>query len=433
MCLLNEILTFEYQSEYATEYDLQMKKDYTEPKLYTANGDLSKRWYIYFSYKNPKTGKLERQSPIYAKANRRKTKEDRLQILTTYRKVLLRLLREGFNPYLDNSIVYQKKQQKSNAQALNSDASTTIVGSSSAMTVVEAFDFTLTIKEKTVATTTYKSYRSRVNKFLEWLATNHPTVKTIDKVSKNIFMQFLNHVLQQTSARNRNNYRIEIGSLLQTMEDNDIIAQSFIKKIPVLKSTPERNKTYTSEKQEQIFDFLENKDPLLLLYIKFISYNFLRPIEVNRLRVGDLNLKDKMIRFKAKNSAFKTKIIPDILLKELPDLSNVNEDYFLFTPNAIGGLWVATESNRRDHFSKRFKKVVKEPFNLGKDYGLYSFRHTYITKLYRKLVIDSSPFEARSKLMQITGHNSMSALQKYLRDIDAELPEDYSYLLEVNN
>ena len=43
---------------------------------------------------------------------------------------------------------------------------------------------------------------------------------------------------------------------------------------------------------------------------------------------------------------------------------------------------------------------------------------------------DSTPFEAKSKLMLITGHNSMSALEKYLRDIDAELAQDYSNLLK---
>ena len=63
------------------------------------------------------------------------------------------------------------------------------------------------------------------------------------------------------------------------------------------------------------------------------------------------------------------------------------------------------------------------------DYGLYSFRHTFITKLYREICKTSSPFEAKSKLMLITGHSSMTALEKYLRDIDAELPADYSELL----
>lgn len=46
------------------------------------------------------------------------------------------------------------------------------------------------------------------------------------------------------------------------------------------------------------------------------------------------------------------------------------------------------------------------------------------------MVKDSSPFAAKSKLMQITGHASMTALEKYLRDIDAELPADYSAMLK---
>ncbi|MEE9407349.1 MAG: hypothetical protein V3V28_04650 [Polaribacter sp.] len=40
--------------------------------------------------------------------------------------------------------------------------------------------------------------------------------------------------------------------------------------------------------------------------------------------------------------------------------------------------------------------------------------------------------EAKSTLMPITGHQTMVALEKYLRDIDAELPEDYSNMLYDN-
>ena len=49
------------------------------------------------------------------------------------------------------------------------------------------------------------------------------------------------------------------------------------------------------------------------------------------------------------------------------------------------------------------------------------------------MVKQSSPFEAKSKLMLITGHSTMSALEKYLRDIYAELPEDYSNMLKSKN
>lgn len=87
------------------------------------------------------------------------------------------------------------------------------------------------------------------------------------------------------------------------------------------------------------------------------------------------------------------------------------------------------KNNRTDNFSKRFKTVVKDHFKLGADYGMYSFRHTFITILYRELRKTYTPFESKSILMNITGHNTMTALELYLRDIDAKLPEDYSHLL----
>ena len=149
-----------------------------------------------------------------------------------------------------------------------------------------------------------------------------------------------------------------------------------------------------------------------------------------RLKIGDINLSNKTIQFKAKNSPLKTKIIPEILINALPEISKMDKKLFLFTPEKIGGEWDTKEINKRNYFSKRFKKVVKDHFELGEDYGLYSFRHMYITKLYRKMVEKSTPFAAKSKLMLITGHTSMVALQKYLRDIDAELPEDYSEMLK---
>jgi integrase len=192
-------------------------------------------------------------------------------------------------------------------------------------------------------------------------------------------MDFLNHIVIKSSARNRNNFRLALGTLLQTLEDNELIKFNFIKNIKGLNSGPKRNKTFTKEVENDIFDYLEKEDPILLLFIKFVSYNFLRPIEGSRLTVRDLNLKNNTITFQAKNSSSKKKIIPKILLDELPKLSEMDPGHLLFTPSKIGGVWSTTETNRRNYFSKPFREKVKKHFYLNEDYGLYSFRHTYIT------------------------------------------------------
>ena len=298
---------------------------------------------------------------------------------------------------------------------------------STSVTIEEALNKALLLKRNVISSiTTLNDYKSRLKKFKVWVLENYKDLIHIKDISKKIIIEFLNYIQLETSARNRNNYRTVLSAIFQVLEDNEIIEKNFITKINIIKTKPVRHKTYSQEEQESIFEYLESHDKLLLLYIKFISYNFLRPIEVCRLRVKDINTEKSSLQFEAKNKTLKTKLIPDILSKELPDLSKLNGDHLFFTPSGIGGEWETKLNNRRDYFSKRFKSVVKDHFGYGKNYGLYSFRHTFITKLYRALKKDSTPFEAKSKLMFITGHDSMEALEKYLRNIDAELPSDYS-------
>ena len=112
MLNFKQIITFAYESEYDSAYDLNTKKNFSTPKIYDANGDLSKRWYVYFSYRNPKTGKLKRITPFYGDANKYKTKEDRLQVLTQYRKTLLKFLQQGYSPFKDNSQLHSSLNNK---------------------------------------------------------------------------------------------------------------------------------------------------------------------------------------------------------------------------------------------------------------------------------------------------------------------------------
>lgn len=436
MSIFSETLILELQNEHVLEHGLITKKKFSVPKIYTAKGDLSKRWYVYFSFRNPKTKKLERMKNIYGKANTFKTKADRLTVLTAYRSNLLELLKAGHSPFENKYLGKEDKNSQlgiSNKQKVVDEKTkgvNEIADGDDGMPLQEAFDFALKLKENQVKQRTIQDYGYKTKAFLLWLAKVHPEIKTINNLSKKILLDFLNYIVMKSSTRNRNNFRLALGSILQTLEENEIISFNNIKNIKVLKSVPKRNKTFSEKTENDIFKYLEKADPILLLYIKFVSYNFLRPVEVSRLKVSDFNLNDKTITFQAKNSHVKKKIIPDILWRELPDLSKMTSEHLFFTPDKLGGLWKTTETNRRNYFSKRFKEKVKTHFNLGIEYGLYSFRHTYITKLYRQLLKEATPFEAKSRLMLITGHNSMSALEKYLRDTDAELAKDYSHLLK---
>ncbi|PQJ81500.1 tyrosine-type recombinase/integrase [Polaribacter glomeratus] len=462
MLNIQEIITFNSKIEHDLEHDLEHKKLFSPAKIYSANGNLSKRWYIYFSFRNPKTGKLERMQNIYGKANIYKTKEERLQVLTSYRKNLLILLKKGYNPFENNEKLYQEintiKDNKvtpatskekpvekeveivktdiskieSNTEILDNATSAEILDTTNLLLLNTAFEFALNLKAKEVSKGTIYDYKRKSIHFTKWLVETKPEVKYITEISRKDLINYLNSILLKTSARNYNNYRVDLSSLFQVLKNNEHVGENFLKGIPILRTTPEKHKRFSEEKQQEIFNYLEKEDEILFLFIKFISYSLIRPVEICRLKIKDIDLESKTMQFKAKNSPLKTKIIPEILFKDLPDLSKLDKESFLFTPTKFGDLWEATDNNRRDHFSKRFKKVVKEHFKLDEDHTIYSFRHTFIFILYNNLRKTKSPFEAKSELMLITGHKSMTSLEKYLRNIDAELPADYSKLFEKN-
>lgn len=83
---------------YVNAYDLTFKKKYSIPKINDGNGDLSKRWYVYFSFRNPENGKLERQTPIYAGVNQFENLKDRKAAIKILRDAVEGILQNGYDP-----------------------------------------------------------------------------------------------------------------------------------------------------------------------------------------------------------------------------------------------------------------------------------------------------------------------------------------------
>ena len=263
------------------------------------NFDLSQAWYLRWNFRSPVSGKLERQKNYKGGVNYFKTKDERLKILQEYKKALTELINEGYSPYNDvESIVFNNEKK--------------VIYS-----ISKAFKMALDQLELTVSTSTINDYRKTARSFLKFIGkeNHHKEIKLIDK---KIVVKYLNQILKQTSARTRNNYKADLSSIFSAMEKKLMIIDfNFIKTIEKEKTQIKRNRTLTNEQLKKITEFLKIHDPVLLLVIKFVSYNFLRPIEVCRIQIKDINLKESLIYYQAKNKPLKTKRIPAILLHDL--------------------------------------------------------------------------------------------------------------------
>ena len=377
---MTSVLSFILQV-HDTVHDFKMKPNYNEPKIYTGGVDvkqwsklskkeqinaLKKDWYVYYSFRNPETGFLEQQKRIKASANSFSTKSHRLKILQPIQRKLMDILEAGYNPYKeDNSHVKRRLFGEPEKIEVNGSEQKEVVRQPKLNIVIEEEDFVsikdarqlvFDTKKKVLNENSYPKFTSRINQFYKWIYENgFKEEDGIKSIKKKTVIQYLNNVLQSTSARNRNNTRVDLSSFYATLIDNDVLQENFVKQLKKLNAAPKRNKSYNSELLKDIKDYMKENDPVLSLFVDFVSYGFLRPIEVCRLKIKDLDLNDKKMYIQAKNKLVKEKLLPNILIEKMSDIAGVSKDYDFFTPTNIGGEWDVSDASKRDYFSKRLR------------------------------------------------------------------------------
>lgn len=403
MLSITQILKTEYDFEYEKG---MIERQYILPKIYHGgkNFDLSKRWYVYYSYRNPETGEMTRQPSIYMNVNRDfSTASERLSRLKIIQKNLSDLLKKGFSPYPSKDQADQ-------------------------YTIKSALDWAIEIKKATLSDSARVDYISRVKKLQTFLAKKGYDVIDVKDFPKKYIFEYFNELLVSGSAKSYNNHKSVLSSIFNVLKDNEMISENYISSIKNAKAKPKKNKSYSDEQLAILMENIERNDPKLALFINFVSYNLLRPVEVVRLKWNDLKLNENpaYLEVKAKTKDLKVKIIPTFFAEQLRNMVSKDSE-FIFVTNDKG--IDTAETNRRNFFSTKFK-AYKDELNLGPEYTMYSFRHTFITKLFREIRKEKTELETYDHLMKITGHTTLEALKAYLRDIDAELADDYSKYLK---
>ena len=252
------------------------KPNYSLPKIYTGGiniadwkllskqeqlDSLKKDWYIYYSFRCPNSGLLKRQTPIKGHANSYKTKTERLQYLVVLKESLEICLKNGISPYIDNDFSFLDSNENKKVALPKPEAKVEVVEKitiqkTDEISIKNAFEKVLLLKQNVMNKTSYGNYKLRINKFLNSLP---HTSLPINSIEKKDVIAFLNEILLNTSPRNRNNYRTDLNSFFNELENNEYIPFNFVSKIKVLKSIPERNKTYSDAKQLDIYNYLEER------------------------------------------------------------------------------------------------------------------------------------------------------------------------------
>ncbi len=380
-------------------------KNYKKLEAFNANQDLSKSWYISYYYLNPQTGNYQRFRET-CNINRFHTLKERKGALLALLHAKKMLLDKGYSPFED----YNKEHMLQSVGLLD-------------IRLGEAIDKVLEHKKLHIAPTSYTSFNSRIQKFKDYLLNNKLLAINPNDVNRRVIMEYLDYRTTSfnISGRTRNNDLIDIKSLFSTMLDLEIIKENPATRVKKVPTSSERNEVYTDKGLNDLLKWLENNNPYLLLFCKFIYFAMIRPVEITRLQIKDIDLDEMVIHIPAANAkARRRQSVPMMEALRLEvlkmNLDQYPKDYYLFS--AKKQPWIV--GTTRDYFTDKFKKAKKE-LGITENHTMYSLKHTVICKL-------RSNGANEDDVRKYSRHTSQ-AFEAYVKYYNMQKPKDLSSFL----
>lgn len=245
---------------------------------------------------------------------------------------------------------------------------------------------------------TVMAYRQVVNEYFRHLNGAKPSQENTEAFTAR---------MQKQLAPNTYNKRITfLRKLLKPVGYAWVLTDT-----PKLKASPQSLRYLQINHRAQLCAYMADKQPELLLFTQFIYYCFLRPKEIRFLKVSDILWDSMKIQVRtdvAKNGKAQFAVIPD-------EFAPIVRRQFLMRPP---GEYLFTSPRDKtmplsyNTMSRRFRKVL-DKFGYGKEFALYSWKHTGTVNAYQSGV-------RIKELMSLLRHASLDYTDRYLSTLGLE-------------
>lgn len=355
---------------------------YTLAELYRG----PKEWYVHFSYLNPATKKFERFKESWG-LNRKKNLPIRETIAKDIISVINNELKNGFNPFeavINVSDTTSDIINKTESLMLNDIAR---LQSTSALTRIQCI---VNDWEKTETASANETYRTMLNRFRKFLQHTANSLIQIEDVTIDIANSFRDYLKEIKKNRPKTvNTTVQHLGLFW----DELIKRKFIKENPfrLVKSTTDRDYKgididldsedhdfipLTTPEFQKVLDYFATYKRPMLRFFGMIYWGFMRPVEITRLKVKDIDLQSGLIRVakpnaKNKSAAFIQILAPMRTLLEEMELHKYPPDWFLFT----GSTWLpGTKQKTRKEATISWNRIVNVKLEIFKK--PYALKHT---------------------------------------------------------
>jgi integrase/recombinase XerD len=357
----------------------QKMKNYTEPKLHDFDGQLEKRWYIEYHFRNPETKKLTPFREWVSSTH--KTRGERYEVAKKQLDRLGNNLVLGFNPFRKEKIC---------------------------TTLCEAIKHVCDLKTQSNGKRTKTAYNSATKKFTDWIKANHYGDIQAKELSLPIGLMYFDNMLINLKVKPRtyNNNLATLRTLFNELEYRSYVNVNIFNKIRKLPKKKPDLKFFTPEEKKIIYNALKDKNPRLLLAAYLVYYCMIRPAEIVRLRFSHLNFEKSYIMLppsiskKSSGTVLMPSYVKELLLSLGYDKQN--SDWYIFSNNKE--LTPGEKEIAPTRIAEVWKLEIKDVYKIK--HGIYTLKHTTNGELFE------AGADARSIQLQ-NRHASLEYTQVY--------------------
>ena len=373
------------------------------PKLYDCGKDISKQWFIYYSYLDDHTKKMV-VFRVYKGFNKYDSIKEKRRHARRLIDKYTKLLKNGWNPFdAETEVIYKNNLAYEIAGKLEKKKAK--------KTLSYYISVFLEEKRKSIAHESYKTYQSQLRYFNDFITLKRLANKSIVHFEEKHAKEFFDYLenSKKLAGKTLNKYRNLLSSIWNYFGEENILIQNVFKKIKKYKEYTVAQKPIKPNVMELLKDELERNDPQLWLAAEFQYYCFIRPKELRLMKIGDIDLFDGRVTLRSdttKNSKTRIVDIPIHFNKKLfthYKLNDYPENFYVFSleqkPSArkVG----------KNYFWSRFDAIRKK-LNIPKDYKFYGFKHT-------GAVVALKEGANIKDIQQQMGHHSLEVTDEYLK------------------
>lgn len=351
------------------------KKIATVPVLVTPEkGD----WYVYFSVRNPLTGKMVPQK-IYRGFKQCGSIAEKRRWGTRLVSEYTEKLKQGWSPlYDDTRVIYSDELEYHHLASQLSKIKKTVKNSRYYLS-----DF-LVWKQPTVSKKTYETYTSKIRIFCSWIENSGYGDYDVSSINNKIILDFFNFLIvdQKLDRVTVIKYMQMVREYFRYLLNKGKISVNPVFDVPIPVKTKDcAARPINDADIRLLLEAARVQDPQLYMAMLFQFYLALRPgSEMRLMKIMDLDLYNKIATVVYENAKKdrRTIDIPVQLVKLCREfgIDGYNREFFIFGRKHCPG----PEPVGKNTLPKRFN-MLRTQLGLPSIYKFYSWKHTGAGKL----------------------------------------------------